>query len=108
MSAVPSALLGFTDNIVLMPGPGADAAKRRADLVRCFGRFEFVPDYTCDLTDLNAGAVCLGYPRANQPASWRVRLRRRLQGSTDRWLRYGTPLNSVAPSWTTRISISLR
>ena len=58
---VPSALLGFTDNIVLMPGPGADAAKRRADLVRCFGRFEFVPDYTCDLTDLNAGAVCLGY-----------------------------------------------
>ena len=58
---VPSALSRFTDNIVLMPGPGADAAKRRADLVRCFGRFEFVPDYTCDLTDLNAGAVCLGY-----------------------------------------------
>jgi GT2 family glycosyltransferase len=28
---VPSALLGFTDNIVLMPGPGTDAAKRRAD-----------------------------------------------------------------------------
>jgi O-antigen biosynthesis protein len=58
---VPSALLGLTDNIVLMPGPGADAAKRRADLVRCFGRFEFVPDYTCDLTELNAAAVCLGY-----------------------------------------------
>jgi GT2 family glycosyltransferase len=58
---VPSALLGFTDNIVLIPGPGADAAQRRADLVRCFGRFEFVPDYMCDLTDLNAGAVCLGY-----------------------------------------------
>ena len=61
MSACASALSGFTDSIVLMPGPGVDAAKRRADLVRCFGRFEFVPDYTCDLTDLNAGAVCLRY-----------------------------------------------
>ena len=58
---VPSALLGLTDNVVLLPEPGADAAKRRPDLVRCFGRFGFVPDYTCDLTDLNAGAVCLGY-----------------------------------------------
>jgi O-antigen biosynthesis protein len=58
---VASALLGFTDSIVLMPGSGVDAAKRRTDLVRCFGRFEFLPDYTCDLTDLNAGAVCLRY-----------------------------------------------
>jgi glycosyltransferase involved in cell wall biosynthesis len=58
---VASALLGFTDSIVLMPSPGVDAAKRRADLVRCFGRFEFLPDYTCDLADLNAGAVCLRY-----------------------------------------------
>ena len=56
-----SALPGFTDSIVLMPGPGVDAAKRRVDLVRCFGGFEFVPDYTCDLTDLNAGALCLRY-----------------------------------------------
>jgi glycosyltransferase involved in cell wall biosynthesis len=58
---VPSALLGLTDKIVLVPGPGADAAKRRADLVQAFGRVEFVPEYTCDLTDLNAGALCLGY-----------------------------------------------
>jgi GT2 family glycosyltransferase len=65
---VLSALSGFTDNIVLMPGPGVDAVKRRADLVRCFGRFEFVPDYTCDLTDLKAGAVCLRYS-PGKPAS---------------------------------------
>jgi len=65
---VVSALLGLTDKIVLMPGPGADAAKRRADLVRCFGRVEFLPDYTCDLTDLNAGAVCLSYS-PGKPAS---------------------------------------
>ena len=58
---VLSALLGLTDSIVLMPGPGVDAAKRRADLVGCFGRSEFLPDYTCDLTDLNTGAVCLRY-----------------------------------------------
>ena len=28
--------------------------------------------------------------------------------STDKWLHYGTPLNSVAPSWRTRTGISLR
>jgi GT2 family glycosyltransferase len=61
---VPQALLGLTDNIVLLPAPGADAAKRRPDLIRCFGRVEFVPDYTCDLTELDAGAVCLGYSPA--------------------------------------------
>ena len=58
---VAPALLGLTEKIVLTPGPGADAVKRRPDLVGCFGRSGFVPDYTCDLTDLNAGAVCLYY-----------------------------------------------
>ncbi|HEX3421219.1 MAG TPA: glycosyltransferase [Candidatus Udaeobacter sp.] len=58
---VSSALLGLTDKIVLMPSPGADATKRRADLVRAFGCVEFMPEYTCDLTELNAGALCLGY-----------------------------------------------
>ena len=44
--------------IVLMPGAGADPA-RRLELVQCFGRFGFVPDYECDLVDLDPGAVCL-------------------------------------------------
>jgi GT2 family glycosyltransferase len=58
---VASALLGLTNKIVLMPGPGVDASKRRTDLVRAFGRGEFVPDYTCDLAELKAGTLCLGY-----------------------------------------------
>ena len=45
--------------IVLMPGAGADPARRRLELVQCFGRFGFVPDYECDLVDLDPGAVCL-------------------------------------------------
>jgi len=44
--------------IVLMPGAGADPARRRLELVQCFGR-GFVPDYECDLVDLDPGAVCL-------------------------------------------------
>ena len=47
------------DCIVLMPGFGADAASRRPEIVQCFSRFGFVPDYECDLTDLNPAAVCL-------------------------------------------------
>ena len=47
------------DCIVLMPGLGADAASRRPEIVQCFSRFGFVPDYECDLTDLNPAAVCL-------------------------------------------------
>ena len=47
------------DGIVLMPGFGADAASRRPEIVQCFSRFGFVPDYECDLTDLNPAAICL-------------------------------------------------
>jgi glycosyltransferase involved in cell wall biosynthesis len=46
-------------NIVLTPGPGADVARRRLQLVRCFGRFGFLPDYECDLIELDPGAVCI-------------------------------------------------
>ena len=47
------------DTVVLMPGPGTDAAMRRPQLVECFGRFGFVPDYECDLIDLHPAAVCV-------------------------------------------------
>jgi glycosyltransferase involved in cell wall biosynthesis len=46
-------------NIVLTPGPGADAARRRPQLVQCFERFGLLPDYECDLIELDLGAVCL-------------------------------------------------
>jgi glycosyltransferase involved in cell wall biosynthesis len=46
-------------NIVLTPGPGADAARRRPQLVQCFERFGLLPDYECDLIELDPAAVCL-------------------------------------------------
>ena len=42
------ALLSFEGALVLMPGPGTDAAMRRPQLVACFGRFRFVSNYECD------------------------------------------------------------
>jgi O-antigen biosynthesis protein len=46
-------------NIVLVPCPGADAATRRPRLVQCFERFGLLPDYECDLMELDPAAVCL-------------------------------------------------
>lgn len=55
---VAEALSRCAKAIVLIPGAGADA-RRRPQLVECFGRFGFVPDYEYDLIDLHPGAVCL-------------------------------------------------
>jgi len=56
---VAEALSGCADTIVLVPGPGADPARRRPELVQRFTRFGFVPDHEYDLMDLHPGAVCL-------------------------------------------------
>ena len=56
---VAEALTRCADGIILLPGPGADAARRRPELVQCFCRLGFVPDYECGVTDLNPAAVCL-------------------------------------------------
>ncbi len=56
---VAEALSGCADTIVLVPGPGADPARRRPELVQRFTRFGFVPNYEYDLMDLHSGAVCL-------------------------------------------------
>jgi glycosyltransferase involved in cell wall biosynthesis len=53
------ALSHRADRIVLVPGPGADASARRPELIQDFGRFGVVPDYECDLIDLDPAAVCL-------------------------------------------------
>lgn len=58
-SRVVAALSRCADAIVLMPGAGTDVVTRRPQLVECFGRSGFVPDYECNLTELHAGAVCL-------------------------------------------------
>jgi GT2 family glycosyltransferase len=59
---VAEALSGCVDTIVLVPGPGADPAQRRPELVQRFNRFGFMPDYGCDLIDLHPGAICLRPP----------------------------------------------
>ena len=56
---VVKALSHCAASIVLVPGPGADAATRRPQLVQCFERFELLPDYECDLLELDPAAVCL-------------------------------------------------
>lgn len=47
------------ESIVLLPGPGAEAARRRPQLVQCFERFGRLPDYECDLMELDPEALCL-------------------------------------------------
>jgi glycosyltransferase involved in cell wall biosynthesis len=56
---VAEALSHCAANTVLYPGPGADAARRRPQLVQSFERFGLLPDYECDLIELDPGAVCL-------------------------------------------------
>src|ERR1700745_39987 len=56
---VAEALSHCAANIVLTPGPGADAARRRPPLVQCFQRVGLLPDYECDIIELDPGAVCL-------------------------------------------------
>jgi hypothetical protein len=47
------------NDIVLISGAGADAVRRRPQLVECFRRFGLLPDYGCDLGELDPGAICL-------------------------------------------------
>jgi len=56
---VAEALAHCAANIVLTPSPGTDASKRRPQLVLCFERLGLLPDYECDLVELDLGAVCL-------------------------------------------------
>src|SRR4029077_14312979 len=56
---IAEALSRCADRIAILPGLGAEAARRRPQLVQCFERFELVPDYECDLMELDAGALCL-------------------------------------------------
>ena len=64
---VADALSRCANAIILVPRPGADPATRRPQLVECFGRFGFVPDYECDLIDPDPGAVCLRRQPSKKP-----------------------------------------
>jgi hypothetical protein len=56
---IAEALSRCADRIVLLPGPGAEAARRRPQLVQRFEHFGLLPDYECDLMELDPGALCL-------------------------------------------------
>src|SRR5439155_8073629 len=47
------------DRIVLLAGPGAEPARRRPQIVQRFERFGLLPDYECDLMELDPRALCL-------------------------------------------------
>ncbi len=47
------------DEIVLVPGAGAEVAERRPRLVERFRKFGLAPDYNSDLTDLDSAALQL-------------------------------------------------
>ena len=49
----------MADEVVLLPGNGADVAKRRPQLVERFRELGFAPDYGRDLSDLNSAAIQL-------------------------------------------------
>ncbi|CAN5650603.1 hypothetical protein BH18VER1_BH18VER1_11900 [soil metagenome] len=57
------------DHVLLVPGAGTEPAKRRPRLVESFRGFGLVPDYDCDVTDLDAGAVLLTRSAANGQAT---------------------------------------
>ena len=47
------------NDILLIPSPGPEVLKTRPELVECFGRYGFLPDYDCDLEELGPGAIRL-------------------------------------------------
>ena len=49
-----------TSEVVLIPGTGADVAKRRPQIVESFRRIGFLPDYTCDFSEIDSRAIRLG------------------------------------------------
>jgi len=52
-------LAGWSDSLILTPGAGADASKRRPDLVMRMAARGFCPSYDCEIVDIEAGAIML-------------------------------------------------
>ncbi|PYJ57157.1 MAG: hypothetical protein DME82_03140, partial [Verrucomicrobia bacterium] len=69
--------------MVLLPGPGADAGRRRPQLIQCFGRFRFAPDYECGLIELDPGAVCLRGQRGEAAGEHALAIEKALAGITN-------------------------
>ena len=63
--AMVTELAALAEEVVLLPAAKVDGAKRRPQLVESFRRRGFVPDYDCDLTALDRGALRLVRAQAN-------------------------------------------
>ena len=57
-------LSNLADELVLLPAPGADVAKRRPQLVAHLGARGFFPNYECDIVEIEPGAVRLTQQKA--------------------------------------------
>jgi O-antigen biosynthesis protein len=58
-AAILERLAALVDNLILIPGAGADVSKRRPRLVLRLAALGFYPNYDCDIIEIEAGAVRL-------------------------------------------------
>ena len=58
-------LVTMVDDLILIPGAGADVAKRRPRLVIHLASLGFFPNYDCDIVEIETGAVRLIRKRAD-------------------------------------------
>jgi hypothetical protein len=50
-------LVTMVDDLILIPGAGADVAKRRPHLVIHLAGLGYFPNYDCDIVEIETGAV---------------------------------------------------
>ncbi len=58
-------LATMVDDLILIPGAGADVAKRRPRLVIHLASIGYYPNYDCEIVEIEAGAVRLSRKRAD-------------------------------------------
>ncbi len=68
--AMVEELARVSEDVVLVPSGGASLPKRRPQLVASFRPYGFLPDYNCDVTDLDPGAVRLVRRETAEEASF--------------------------------------
>ncbi|MBA3609755.1 MAG: glycosyltransferase, partial [Chthoniobacterales bacterium] len=62
-------LAARVDNLILIPGAGADVSKRRPGLVLRLAELGFYPTYDCEVVEIEAGAVWLSRKKGAEPMS---------------------------------------
>ncbi len=60
---VMARLTKLVDNLILIPGAGADVSKRRPGIVLRLAKLGFYPTYDCEVVEIEAGAVWLSRKR---------------------------------------------